>query len=59
MSEEGYQTRKERKKAEITNKKKQRSTGILKKRSLVKKIVIVCLVLGLVATGFGKPWGCH
>lgn len=53
MSEEGYRTRKERKKAEITNKKKQRSIAILKKGSLFKKIVIVCLVLGLVATGIG------
>ena len=32
---------------------KQRSIGILKKGSLFKKMVIVCLVLGLVSTGAG------
>ena len=53
MSEEAYQSREERKKAERTNKNKQRSIGILKKGSLFKKMVIVCLVLGLVSTGVG------
>ena len=53
MSEEAYQSREERKKAEKTNKNKQRSIGILKKGSLFKKMVIVCLVLGLVSTGVG------
>ena len=53
MSEEVYQSREERKKAEKTNKNKQRSIGILKKGSLFKKMVIVCLVLGLVSTGVG------
>ncbi|MGX2962004.1 transglycosylase domain-containing protein (plasmid) [Peribacillus sp. JNUCC 23] len=53
MSEEAYQSREERKKAEKTNQNKQRSIGILKKGSLFKKMVIVCLVLGLVSTGAG------
>ena len=53
MSEEAYQSREERKKAEKTKKNKQRSIGILKKGSLFKKMVIVCLVLGLVSTGVG------
>lgn len=53
MSEEGYQSRKERKKAEKTNNKKLRSIGTIKKGSLLKKMVKVCLVLGLVATGVG------
>ncbi len=53
MSEKAYQSREERKKAEKTNKNKQRSIGILKKGSLFKKMVIVCLVLGLVSTGVG------
>lgn len=53
MSEELYQTRKERKKAKKTNKNKHRGIGILKKGSLFKKMVIVCLTVGLVATGLG------
>ncbi|KAB2336820.1 PBP1A family penicillin-binding protein [Cytobacillus depressus] len=53
MSEEAYQSREERKKAEKTNQNKQRSIGILKKGSLFKKMVIVCLVLGLVSAGAG------
>ena len=53
MSEEAYQTREERNKAKKTNQKKQRSIGILKKGSLFKKMVIVCLVLGLVSAGAG------
>ncbi|WP_045521060.1 transglycosylase domain-containing protein [Neobacillus niacini] len=51
MSEETYQSREERKQAEKKSKNKQRSIGILKKGSLLKKLVIVCLVLGLVSTG--------
>ena len=53
MSEKAYQSREERKKAEKANENKQRSIGILKKGSLFKKMVIVCLVLGLVSTGVG------
>eukprot|EP00130_Batrachochytrium_dendrobatidis_P008408 XP_006683283.1 hypothetical protein BATDEDRAFT_93043 [Batrachochytrium dendrobatidis JAM81] len=53
MSEEAYQSRKERKKAEKTNQYKQRSIGILKKGSLFKRMFIVCLVLGLVLIGAG------
>ncbi|MDQ0971235.1 penicillin-binding protein 1A [Neobacillus niacini] len=53
MSEETYQSREERKQAEKTSQNKQRSIGILKKGSLLKKLVIVCMVLGLVSTGAG------
>ncbi|WP_338472827.1 PBP1A family penicillin-binding protein [Niallia sp. XMNu-256] len=53
MSEESYQSRVERKKAEKANKYKQRSIGKPLKGSLFKKIVIVFLVLGLVSTGVG------
>jgi penicillin-binding protein 1A len=53
MSEETYQSREERKQAGKKRQNKQRSIGILKKGSLLKKLVIVCLVLGLVSTGAG------
>jgi penicillin-binding protein 1A len=53
MSEETYQSREERKQAEKTSQNKQKSIGRLKKGSLLKKLLIVCLVLGLVSTGAG------
>lgn len=59
MTEETYQSREERKKAEKATQDKQRSNRIpnkgplLKKGSLLKKVIIVCLVLGLVSTGAG------
>jgi penicillin-binding protein 1A len=48
---ETYQSREERKKAEKANRNKQRRIKIPKKGSLLKKIIIVCLVIGLVSTG--------
>jgi len=53
MSEETYQSREERKRAERERQNEQRSHRIPKKTSLLKKIMIVCLVLGLVSTGAG------
>lgn len=53
MSEETYQSRAGRKQAEKTSQNKQKSVGRLKKGSLLKKLVIVCLVLSLVSTGAG------
>ena len=54
MSEENYQSREERRQAENTRQKQQRSQRTPKKKgSLLKKIIIVCLVLGLVSTGAG------
>jgi penicillin-binding protein 1A len=53
MSEETYQSREERKQAERIRQNQQRSSKSPKKASLLKKIVIVCLVLGLVSTGAG------
>lgn len=50
---ETYQSREERKKAEKANRNKQRMMKIPKKGSLLKKIIIVCLVIGLVSTGAG------
>ncbi|MFJ7729683.1 transglycosylase domain-containing protein [Neobacillus sp. NPDC097160] len=59
MSEETYQSREERKKAEKATQNKERSNRIpnkgplLKKGSLLKKVIIVCLMLGLVSAGAG------
>ncbi|MEH7333599.1 PBP1A family penicillin-binding protein [Neobacillus drentensis] len=59
MSEETYQSREERKQVEKAKQDKQRSNStqkrgsLLKKGSLWKKVIIVCLVLGLVSTGAG------
>jgi penicillin-binding protein 1A len=54
MSEETYQSREERKKAENVRQNQQRSQRTPKKKgTLLKKIIIVCLVLGLVSTGAG------
>ncbi|SMQ78124.1 penicillin-binding protein 1A [Bacillus sp. OV166] len=59
MSEETYQSREERKKAEKATQNKERSNRIpnkgplLKKGHLLKKVIIVCLLLGLVSTGAG------
>src|SRR4051812_13272406 len=54
MSEETYQSREERKQAENARKNQQRGNRTPKKKgSLLKKIIIVCLVLGLVSTGAG------
>ncbi|MED4207248.1 transglycosylase domain-containing protein [Neobacillus mesonae] len=59
MSEETYQSREERKRAEKAAQNKERSNRIpnkgplLKKGSIVKKVLIVCLVLGLVSAGAG------
>ena len=53
MSEESYQSREERKQAEKANQNKRGSNGKLKRVSLVKKVVIVCLVVGLFLSGAG------
>ncbi|WP_042458967.1 transglycosylase domain-containing protein [Neobacillus dielmonensis] len=53
MSEETYQTRGERKQAEKKEQNRQKSVRPHKKGSLVKKLVIVCLVLGLISAGAG------
>ncbi|SMQ84960.1 penicillin-binding protein 1A [Bacillus sp. OV166] len=54
MPEETYQSREERKQAENARQNQQRSQRIPKKKgSLLKKVIIVCLVLGLVSTGAG------
>ncbi|MFP5108862.1 transglycosylase domain-containing protein [Neobacillus sp. C211] len=60
MPEETYQSREERKQAENARQNQQRSQrtpkkngSLLRKGSLLKKVIIVCLVLGLVSTGAG------
>jgi len=53
MSEETYQSREERKAAEKARQNQQKSNRLPKKGSMFKKIIIVCLVLGLVSTGAG------
>ncbi|ULT55073.1 PBP1A family penicillin-binding protein [Neobacillus drentensis] len=53
MSEETYQSREERKAAEKARQSQQKSNRLPKKGSMFKKIIIVCLVLGLVSTGAG------
>lgn len=53
MSEETYQSREERKAAEKARQNQQKSNQLPKKGSMFKKIIIVCLVLGLVSTGAG------
>ncbi|MBS4203551.1 transglycosylase domain-containing protein [Lederbergia citrea] len=53
MSEEMYQSREERKKAEKTREGQQKSRKFPFKGPLLNKIVIVCLVLGLVSAGLG------
>ena len=54
MSEETYQSREERKQAENEKRNQQRSQRTPKKKgSFLKKIIIICLVLGLVSTGAG------
>ncbi|MEH7548008.1 MULTISPECIES: transglycosylase domain-containing protein [Bacillaceae] len=53
MSEETYQSREERKRAERERQNEQRSNPNPKKTSLFKKVIIACLVLGLVSTGAG------
>ncbi|RST71812.1 PBP1A family penicillin-binding protein [Siminovitchia acidinfaciens] len=53
MSEEVYQSREERKKAVKTREGQQKSRKFPLKGPLLKKVVIVCLVLGLVSAGLG------
>lgn len=54
MSEETYQSREERKQAGNARQNQQRSKRTPKKKgSWLKKVIIVCLVLGLVSTGAG------
>ncbi|MEH7076532.1 transglycosylase domain-containing protein [Neobacillus drentensis] len=54
MSEETYQSREERKRAEKISQDHQKSERTpRKKSSLFKKVIIICLVLGLVSTGAG------
>ncbi|MCM3118855.1 penicillin-binding protein [Neobacillus sp. MER 74] len=54
MTEETYQSREERKRAERARQNQDRSNRKPKKKgSILKKIIIVCLVLGLVSTGAG------
>lgn len=53
MSEETYQSREERKKAEKATQDKQRSNRIPNKGYLLKKVVIVCLVFVFLSTGIG------
>ncbi|MBT2655419.1 PBP1A family penicillin-binding protein [Bacillus sp. ISL-18] len=53
MSEETYQSREERKAAEKARQNQQKSNRLPKKGSIFKKIIIVCLVLGLVSTSAG------
>ncbi|MEH6908440.1 penicillin-binding protein [Bacillus sp. AFS006103] len=53
MTEATYKSREERKQAEKTRQIQQTSKGSPKKGSFIKKVIIVCLVLGLVTTGAG------
>ncbi|MBU8918415.1 PBP1A family penicillin-binding protein [Bacillus sp. FJAT-29953] len=53
MTEETYQSREERKKAENTRESRQINKKLPIKGSLLKKVVIFCLVIGLVSTGAG------
>ncbi|MFP5116418.1 transglycosylase domain-containing protein [Bacillaceae bacterium C204] len=54
MSEEIYQSREERKQAENARQNQHSSNRATKKKgSWLKKVIIVCLVLGLVSTGAG------
>ncbi|PLS01869.1 transglycosylase domain-containing protein [Neobacillus cucumis] len=58
MSEGNYQSREERKQAEKARQNQQRENQQRenrkpKKNSLLKKVMIICLVLGLVSTGAG------
>lgn len=53
MSEENYRYRQERKQAEKTNQNKQRSKNVSQKRSLFKKILLICVLLGFVLVGAG------
>lgn len=53
MTEATYKSREERKEAEKTRKNQQKSKSSPKKGAFLKKVIIVCLVLGLVSTGAG------
>ncbi|WP_240620301.1 transglycosylase domain-containing protein, partial [Peribacillus acanthi] len=53
MSEERYRYRQERKQAEKMKRNQQRSKKIFKKGSMLKKVIMVCLVLGLLSLGAG------
>ncbi|MDQ0201225.1 transglycosylase domain-containing protein [Neobacillus ginsengisoli] len=53
MSEETYRYRQERKQAENIRQNQQRSNKSPKKGSLLKKVLIACLLLGVVSTGAG------
>ena len=53
MAEEAYRSREERKQAEKTRQNHQKSNKSPKKASLLKKVFIACLLLGLVSTGAG------
>ncbi|MDR4948021.1 transglycosylase domain-containing protein [Neobacillus cucumis] len=53
MSEKTYQTREERKRVERAKQNQPKRERNPKKVSLLKKVMIVCLVLGLVSTGAG------
>lgn len=53
MSEEPYKYRQERKQAEKTRHNQQRRNKTSKKGSLLKKVVLVCLVTALITMGIG------